>query len=307
MTATLPDNKIRRDRRDYRPEPVVWPNGARVAVTMTFALELWEHARLEPGYHDGSTVNIPQPLLDAGYVDPGALSWQTYGPRRGMPRLLALANRQKVPVTAVVSGLAAQEYPDLMRQFVDSGHEICAHSWTQNVRGWALTSEEEKINVERCRDAILAATGVAPKGWIGPSAQPSWLTADLLQEAGYTWHGDYTDDDFPYFIEAGRGRLVAVPYQFDLNDLKVYIGGKNDPAVYVNWFRNKFDTIYRESTHSGGMVSATVHAALYGRPFGSWAVEACIAYARQFDDVWFATRGQIADWMTERYGADCPF
>lgn len=307
MKQPLPDNKIMRPRREYRPERIEWPDGARVAVTMTFALELWDKARVEPGYHDGSTVNVSPELLAAGYVDPGALSWQNYGPRRGMPRLLAIANRQSVPVTAVVSGLAAQEYPALMRAFAAAGHEVAAHSWTQEIRAWALSSQEERANIERCRDAIETATGAAPCGWIGPSAQPSWITADLLQQAGYTWHGDYCDDDFPYFLQAGDGRIVAIPYQFDLNDLKVYIGGKNDPEVYVNWFRNKFDTIYRESAQSGGMVSATVHAALYGRPFGSWAVEACISYARQFDDVWFATRADIAEWMESRYGAQCPF
>lgn len=165
-----------------------------------------------------------------------------------------------------------------------------------------LDEDEERLNIRRCTEVIEAVTGRAPAGWISPSAQASAYTGRLLYEAGYTWHGDYSDDDIPYFVPAGSGSLVAIPYQYDLNDLKVYVKGMNDASVYVKWFRQKFDTLYKEGLTHPAMVNATVHASLYGRPYGSWAVDECINYARQHDRVWFATREQIAAWMNERYG-----
>ena len=61
-----------------------------------------------------------------------------------------------------------------------------------------------------------------------------------------------------------------------------------------------FDTLYAEGVTSPKMINATVHAALYGRPYGSWAFEECIKYARQHSNVWFATRAEIADWVRTR-------
>lgn len=139
-------------------------------------------------------------------------------------------------------------------------------------------------------------------GWISPSAQASTYTPRLLHDAGYRWHGDYSDDDIPYFVEAGgENRIVAIPYQYDLNDLKVYVKGMNHAGVYVKWFKQKFDVLYREGLTEPKMVNATVHAALYGRPYGSWAVEEVIKYAKGLPGVWFATRAEIADWMNSRY------
>jgi peptidoglycan/xylan/chitin deacetylase (PgdA/CDA1 family) len=285
-----------------RPEPIEWPNGARVAVTLTVALEYWEGPYVETGYHDGPPVAVPDELLKQGYKDMATLSWQEYGGRRGMPRLLEIVNRYGVPVTTVVSGLAVERYPSIIKEYHASGHEICSHSWAQDLRTWMLDEEGERDNIKRCTDIIQQVTGEPPVGWISPSAQASPLTTKLLYEAGYRWHGDYSDDDIPYFVEAGDGRLVAIPYQYDLNDLKVYVKGMNHAGVYVEWFKQKFDTMYREGERSPGMVNGTVHAALYGRPFGSWAVEEVIRYARGFSDVWFASRKDIADWFEQKYG-----
>lgn len=285
---------------------IEWPGGARVAVTFTVALELWEGPYVETGYHDGPPVSVPDDLLAQGYRDLATLSWQDYGPRRGMPRILEVLERRGVPVTTVVSGVAAERWPAVVKAYHDAGHEICAHSWAQDVRTWKLDTEEERANIHRCSEAIEAATGAPPVGWISPSAQASEATPRLLHEAGYTWHGDYSDDDIPYFVEAGSGRLVAIPYQYDLNDLKVYVKGMNDASVYVTWFAQKFDTLYREGERAPAMVNATIHAALYGRPYGSWAFEACIEHAQEHPDVWFATRRQIAEWMETRYGGAPP-
>lgn len=287
---------------DLRPDPIRWPGGARIAVTLTVAFEYWEGPYVETGYHDGPPLAVPEEVLAAGYRDLATLSWQEYGGRRGMPRLLDIVDRHDVPVTTVVSGLAVERYPDVIRAYAASGHEICAHSWAQDVRTYQLDEDEERRNIERCRDVIRETTGTAPVGWISPSAQASPVTPRLLQESGYRWHGDCSDDDIPYFLPvADAGHLVAIPYQYDLNDLKVYVKGMNHAGVYVKWFKQKFDVLYREGRTAPKMVNATVHAALYGRPYGSWAVEEIIKYAKGLPDVWFATRAQIAEWMDEQY------
>lgn len=281
---------------------IEWPGGAQIAVTLTVALELWEGSFVETGYHDGPPVSVPQELLDAGYVDRATLSWQDYGPKRGMWRLLEILDRYpEVHVTAPISGIAIEQYPDLIRAWHERGHEICSHSWAQDVRTWKLSTDEEEANISRCSEVTRKVTGEAPTGWISPSAQQGDETLRLLHNAGYLWHGDCSDDDVPYLVDVpGGGSMVAIPYQYDLNDLKIYIKGMNHAGVYVTWFQQKFDTLYAEGVASPKMINATVHAALYGRPYGSWAFEECIKYARQHSNVWFATRAEIADWVRKR-------
>lgn len=288
--------------RELRPERIEWPGGARVAVTLTVAFEYWANGYVETGYHDGPPVSVPQEMLDAGYRDLATLSWQEYGGRRGMQRLLDILDRNSVKATTVVSGLAVESYPDVVRRYHDSGHEICAHSWSQDLRTWSLDADGESDNISRCTRIIEEVTGRPPVGWISPSAQASEATASLLAQHGYRWHGDYSNDDIPSILEVEGGRIVAIPYQYDLNDLKVYIKGMNYAGVYVDWFRQKFDTLYREGARDPQMINATVHASLYGRPHGSWAFEDVIRYAKSFPDVWIATRAEMAAWMLENYG-----
>jgi hypothetical protein len=42
------------------------------------------------------------------------------------------------------------------------------------------------------------------------------------------------------------------------------------------------------------MLDVTAHAHVYGRPAGAWAFEAVAAKVGSYDDVWLATRGEIA-------------
>jgi hypothetical protein len=39
----------------------------------------------------------------------------------------------------------------------------------------------------------------------------------------------------------------------------------------------------------------------YGHPFGAWAYDQVIRYAKGFQNVWFATRRQIAEWYLSHY------
>jgi hypothetical protein len=53
-------------------------------------------------------------------------------------------------------------------------------------------------------------------------------------------------------------------------------------------------------THVSGesealLIDVTAHAHVYGRPSGAWAYEAIVRKVMWRDDVWVASRGQIAE------------
>jgi hypothetical protein len=50
------------------------------------------------------------------------------------------------------------------------------------------------------------------------------------------------------------------------------------------------------------MLDVTAHAHVYGRPAGAWAFEEVAAKAGKYDDVWLATRGDIAAHVRQALG-----
>src|ERR1041385_1335098 len=85
IVATV--NKVRAGR-DLTPS--MWPNGGRVAVALSFDLDS------ETGFLRSATYS-PQPL-----------SRGEYGPRVGVPRILALAEKYRVPLTFFVPAVSGE-------------------------------------------------------------------------------------------------------------------------------------------------------------------------------------------------------
>jgi hypothetical protein len=50
------------------------------------------------------------------------------------------------------------------------------------------------------------------------------------------------------------------------------------------------------------MIDVTAHAHVYGRPAGAWAFGAIAAKVGARDDIWLATRGEMAAHVREALG-----
>ena len=142
-----------------------WPRGKRVALVFNLAYEGWSDGEA-PGI--GPMGNVLKP----GYFDTNAASWARYGAVRGIQRLLRIANANGVTTSVMASGVLARDYPDAFRAIRDSGHEIVGHSWGMDVIHLYLDEAGERANIQRNLDAIQAACGVTPPGWISPRRIP---------------------------------------------------------------------------------------------------------------------------------------
>lgn len=112
------------------------------------------------------------------------------------PRLLDLLKAKNVKATFYVVGTNAKRYPEIMRRIVAEGHEIGNHSVTHpNLSKLSADGVRNELRV--CHEAIVAATGVAPRTMRPPygaitSAQKSWIK----KEFGYSsilWSVDPLD------------------------------------------------------------------------------------------------------------------
>ena len=270
-----------------------WPNNARVAVNFNLVLEQWSKASAEPGGR--MTPPFPKDLLDQGKTDWAGQSWQDYGGRTGFSRLVDVLEENQVKGSASISGLAADTWPDLVRRFVDLGHEPAGHCYDQETRMYRLAPDEERAEIRHCVETLQRVSGVRPVGWGSPGGQRSDMTPTLLLEEGFIWESDYRDADEPYIqIEKDGKRLVAMPNSFEINDLRLLGRYGQGTSVFVELFCRSFDRLYKEGVKSPKVLTAVLHSTHFGRPFGGWALEECIRYAKQFPEVWITSKGDVA-------------
>lgn len=266
-----------------------WPTGQRLAVAVNVMYEQWS-----PGTAPGiGPVGNPLPK---GATDYQALSWADYGHRTGIWRLLDVLAGNRTRASVYPSGILAETAPDTLRAIVDGGHELCGHSWSQDVIAATLDEAEERAVIARSAEALETATGMRPTGWISPRCTPSAITARLLAEAGFGWFGDVFDADLPYLIDTDAGPIVGVPFDLDVNDMPLHIRYGQPHRALVTAFRDTLDALRAEDGQS--YVDVTVHAHVAGRPAGRAALKEILTHLRETGDCWIATRGEIAATVT---------
>jgi peptidoglycan/xylan/chitin deacetylase (PgdA/CDA1 family) len=263
-----------------------WPDGKRLAIVFRVAYEAWSDGKW-PG-----TGPMGNPIKQ-GAPDTNAMYWAEYGPRRGIHRLLEYLDRQKVRASILVCGILCERYPETVQAIAKAGHEIVAHSYAMDVVPAYLNEEEERENIRRTTDLIAQCCGVRPIGWVSPRSTPSLNTARLLAEAGYDWHGDYLNDDLPYLIKFGDKSIVGYPSTMDINDLPLNVRYGNSARTMLEAFEDTYACL-RDREHGTEKMECTVHAHVFGRPYGSWVFERIMEIAKASGDLWIGTRGEAA-------------
>ena len=95
-----------------RLKPKTWPNGARVAVALSFDI-------------DNST-----PTLARGIPGSEPMSRGQYGAMDGLPRILRVLDKENVPATFFIPAVSAALSPEMIPAIQSKKrHEIGIHGW----------------------------------------------------------------------------------------------------------------------------------------------------------------------------------
>lgn len=272
---------------------ISWPGGRRVAVVFNVAYEAWEEG-VAPGI---SPMGNPLP---ANHFDTQAADWGEYGWRRGIWRLLEVLGRHDVRATVFTSACLAERAADTVAALAEAGHDVCGHSYAQNVLPVMLGEDAEREHIARCRALLEGLLGQRLQGWVSPRGTPSARTRALLAEAGFAWHGDCFNQDHPVVEDCGGRRIVAVPLKMEVNDLPIAMRHGNPPGAYLDTFDAVFAAALDDP--SAGHVDVTVHTHVFGRPHGARIYEEVIRRVLSRDDVWVTTKSGLARWALERGG-----
>jgi peptidoglycan-N-acetylglucosamine deacetylase len=245
-------------------------------------------------------VDAESPILAAGrrYAEHAmVMTHQAFGPRVGVPRLLALLEDYALRATFFVPGLTAERYPATVEAIAAAGHEIGHHSHSHR-SAVDLGEAGERADFERAL-AALEAVGVKPRGHRAALWEASWRTPGLVAEHGLAYDSSLMDADVPYRLETPAGTIAELPPHWSLDDWEQYaflprpdIGGViESPAKVLEMWKGELDAMRRY----GCLFMLTCHPFLSGRAGRVEALRALIEYALETGDVEFATGAQIAE------------
>jgi len=277
------------------PPQAGWPGGARLALQVVLNFEEGGENCVLHG--DAASEWFLSDIVSAeprpGVRHMSMESLYEYGSRAGVWRLARLFDRYRVPATVFAVGMAVERQPATIRSLHGAGHEICSHGWRW-IDYQDVPEEVEREHVHRAVEAIKAATGERPHGWYTGRTSPNTRRL-VVEEGGFIYDADAYSDDLPFWDRShGRPHLV-VPYTLDDNDMRfVTPQGFSCGEQFFSYLKDSFDVLYAEGAETPRMMSVGLHCRIAGRPGRSAAVERFLAYARQFEDVWWARRVDIA-------------
>ena len=265
--------------------PVPWPNGAKVAVAITFDVD------------GDSSLHLAFPQNAINRVS--TLSMFRYGPEVSVPRILDTYKRFGLKQTFMVPAWCIERYPKTVEAMLAGGHEIGFHGYIHEGPN-TMSRDDEQYWLGRSIEMIQKFTGKRPRGNRSPGHCISIHTPELLAMEGFLYDSTLQGDDVPYILETPKGNLVELPTHMGMDDWPpyAYIGDHNhlmqimSPDRAMEIFMSEFEAM----RHYGGGLWVTLwHPFLSGRSPRWLRVERMIEDMMKSGDVWFATMEEIAN------------
>lgn len=141
------------------------------------------------------------------------------------------------------------------------------------------------------------------KGMGGPGPQAGTEnTPDLMAEAGFIYSGDWYMDDQPFPLRVRQGKLIAMPYSVEMNDVSALATAEADE--FLENLKRQFDKLYAEGEERGQVMCVSLHPPLIGQPQRIRYLEQALEYFNSFPQVWHAHGAEIASYYMEHYYDD---
>ena len=274
--------------RDLNPKS--WPNGAKVAVSISFDIDT------EPvwiGFQEQSS--------------PSYMSRGEYGARSGLPRVMKLLKKHDIPATFFIPAMTMELHPEVVPQLKDNPrYEIGFHSYVHE-NPMQLTADQEREVYARAMAIFEKHVGRRPVGFRSAAWDLTASTIALVKEMGFLYDSSMMADDRPYQLMAdGKDTgLVELPVEWILDDWPLFqiswpskhVAIRNAEDVYSIW-KEEFDGAYEEGT----IYILTTHPQVIGHRYRMAMMDRLITYMKSKPGVWFATHEEIVRYVKEQAG-----
>jgi allantoinase len=188
--------------------------------------------------------------------------------------------------------------PTLVAAHRARGDEIAGHGRTNSERQSVLSEAEERRLIGESTAAIARHEGAAPRGWLSPWIAESRATPELLAAAGYAYTLNWCMDDQPVWMATDAGRLLAIPYPQEVNDIPAVAvrkdGAEQFAAMVLADFEERLEQVARDGIPQ--VMGIALHPYIIGQPYRLRALRGALAaIAARRDEVWITTAGAVFD------------
>jgi len=266
-----------------RLKPASWPNGSKVAVALSFDV-------------DNATTS-----LRSGDLGSESLTRGEYGAVDGLPRILRVLARQKVPASFYIPAVSALLHPQMIKDIQAPGvHEIGVHGWIHEDLPALNDEKEEQRMLNQAIDTLTKLVGHRPVGYRAPSWHFSAYTMKQVKDAGFLYDSSLMSSDDAYEInyDGQPSGVIELPIERIVDDYPYFIntsGSLPSPDLVEHVFESEFDVAYDE----GGLFVLTMHPHVTGHRSRAAALERLIVHMKAKPGVWFATEEQIARYVKD--------
>ena len=283
-----------RDMRGYgaNPPAAKWPNGARTAVQ--FVINYEEGGENCVLHGDAASEAFLSEMVGAqpvaGQRHMNMESLYEYGSRAGFWRLHRLFTDRDIPVTVFGVAMALERNPDAVSAMRSAGWEIATHGYRW-IDYQHVDEVTERAHLQKALEVHERVTGGRPLGWYLGRCSPNTHRL-VAEEGGFVYNADCYSDDLPFWDLSFDTPQLMVPYTLDVNDMRFATAqGFNTGKQFYRYLKDTFRTLHAEG---GRMMSVGLHCRLAGRPGRASAVAKFLDKLAKYDDVWIATRIDIA-------------
>jgi peptidoglycan/xylan/chitin deacetylase (PgdA/CDA1 family) len=278
--------------------PLVWPDGATLAVGLIVHLEVWEDDPPMGSFADPRFVDP----YGAFKPDQRTWAWREYGLRIGIFRMFDVLDRYGLRATLAANAAALDRCPEVTQEAMNRRWEVAAHgSYGTRMISSAMTEAEERSAIAAASDAVLAATGRRPAGWVGQDFGESTRTPQLLAEAGFRWLADWPNDEQPYPMTTVPP-ILSVPVQSEWDDVQMLWHRRVPTQRYPAILADGLDVLRLDGARAGRSAVIGLHPWLMGMPHRIRYLDAALAALAQMQGVWHATLGEVAAYFESRSG-----
>jgi peptidoglycan/xylan/chitin deacetylase (PgdA/CDA1 family) len=265
--------------------PKSWPNGAKVAVCVSF------------------DIDNESPALARGNINPdlSAMSDTEFGATEGLPRILRILDQRGIPASFYIPAVSNILAPEMVTAIMKSGrHEIALHGWIHEPVVTLNNAAEEERLLKQAIDYFTKVTGKRPVGSRTGGWAISPYTIGIEQKLGLLYDSSMMAMDEPYELVA-NGKptgLIELPVTWVQDDAPYFgrQGALPSPELIFNVYRDEFDLAYQEGT----MVMLTMHPHVSGRRSRAVHLAKLLDYMKSKPGVWFATGEQIATYVKQQ-------
>ncbi len=267
------------------------PNNTRVAVWVVMNVEHFTFGKL------GTAI---QPHLNS-YPEIANYGWRDYGNRVGIWRLFDLFSVLKIPVTAAVNGEICKFYPQILDAIVQHSWEVMAHGINNSTGHSGMDKATEIEVIKQTLNLIQNATGTTPRGWLTPGFSITESTFEILYNAGIVYTADWVNDDQPYWYELPNGRLLAIPYTIEANDITLCLSNRFSGAEFAQAIIDQFEQLWEEGTTQPRIMAIGLHPFIVGQPLRLKYLQECLQHIKNKPQTWLTTGETIYQWFNHNH------